>query len=489
MASRSAIPNSRGEEWPSEANPVAGSGPLVIRAGWVIPVDPAFRMISGGEVVIDDGRVVSVGSAGHADPPGATVMDFPGHALLPGLVNVHTHVAGCLFRGLTEDRPDGFYGLALPMERHFGADAIYTLSRLGIAEVLLAGCTVINEIYHDASATARAAVELGVRAQVAQKVFDTDLATIQTGERTPIPEEGERRLQENVNLFENWHGAGGGRVQVRFGAHAADTCSPRLLAKIRDEARTRGAGLHIHVAQSPEERDFMAATHGTGSIEFLDGQGFLGPDVVAAHVVYATQTGIEILRATDTPVAHCPAIVAKRGRFAPIKAIYEAGVRVGWGTDWVTMDPWDAMRFGISGARLVNNEIDLLGAREALWRSTMGSAGVLGDAGRLGSLEPGKSADLILVDLQQPHLAPLHDPVAVLVYNATGRDVTHVMVGGSFVVADRQLMTADMTSLISEGQLVAESVWRAAGLAPPVDGLTTRWPLAPDQRPEGGRCG
>jgi 5-methylthioadenosine/S-adenosylhomocysteine deaminase len=195
------------------------------------------------------------------------------------------------------------------------------------------------------------------------------------------------------------------------------------------------------------------------------------------------------LRATDTPVAHCPAIVAKRGRFAPIKAIYEAGVRVGWGTDWVTMDPWDAMRFGISGARLVNNEIDLLGAREALWRSTMGSAGVLGDAGRLGSLEPGKSADLILVDLQQPHLAPLHDPVAVLVYNATGRDVTHVMVGGSFVVADRQLMTADMTSLISEGQLVAESVWRAAGLAPPVDGLTTRWPLAPDQRPEGGRCG
>jgi 5-methylthioadenosine/S-adenosylhomocysteine deaminase len=464
---------------------LTGPGPLVIRAGWVIPVDPAFRLIHGGEVVIDSGRIVSVGPAGHFDLPGARVMDFPGHALLPGLVNVHTHVAGCLFRALTEDRPDGFYGLALPMERHLDAEAVYNLSRLGIAEVLLAGCTVINEIYHGAAETARAAVELGVRAHIAQKVFDTELASIRTGERTPIPEEGDRRLQENIELFDKWNGAGDARIQVRFGAHAADTCSPRLLAMIRDEARARGALRHIHVAQSPEERDFIAATYGTGSIEFLHREGFLGPDVVAAHVTYATRTGIEILRDTDTPVAHCPAIVAKRGRFPPIKALYEAGVRVGWGTDWVTMDPWDAMRLGISGARLVNNEIDLLSAREALWRSTMASASVLGEAERLGSLEAGKLADLILVDLEQPHLAPLHDPVSVLVYNATGRDVTHVMVGGSFIVADRQLTTADLSSVIREGRRVAESVWSAGGLAPPADGFTTRWPMAGDHRLEG----
>jgi 5-methylthioadenosine/S-adenosylhomocysteine deaminase len=459
---------------------------LAVRAGWVIPVDPDFRVIRDGEVVISGGQVVSVGPAGAAHPAGTTVLEFPGHALVPGLVNVHTHVAGCLFRGLTEDRPDGFYGLALPMERHLDAEAAYRLSRLGIAEVLLSGSTVIHEIYHHPEATAQAAAELGVRAQLANKVFDTDLPTIATGERAQIPAEGERRLQQNVELYQKWHGAADGRIQIRFGAHAADTCSPRLLGLIRAEALSRGAGRHIHVAQSPEERDYMLAAHGTGSIEFLDSVEFLGPDVVVAHVTYATEAGIALLAQTDTPVAHCPAIIAKRGRFTPIRAIYEAGVRVGWGTDWVTMDPWDMMRFGISLPRLADGDIGLLSAREALWRLTMGSASVLGLAGQVGSLEPGKQADLILVDLRQPHLAPLHDPVATLVYNASGRDVTHVMIGGSFVVSDRQLRTARTEDVISEAQAAATRIWAAADLPPPAAGLAARWPLpGPGPREQG----
>jgi 5-methylthioadenosine/S-adenosylhomocysteine deaminase len=461
---------------------------LVLRAGWVVPVDQPFRIIRDGEVVIEDGRIVSVGPAGGNGSAGSDaaaagghaagkVLSFPGHALLPGLVNVHTHVAGSLFRGLTEDRPDGFYGLALPMEEHLGADATYALSRVGIAEVLLAGCTVIHEIYHHPAATAQAAAELGVRAQLASKVFDTDLASIGAGSRTAVPEEGDRRLAQNCELHDTWHGAADGRIQIRFGAHAADTCSPALLARIGAEARARGAGRHVHVAQSPEERDFMTARYGTGSIEFLDDQGFLGPDVVVAHVVYATQRGVELLAQTDTPVAHCPAITAKRGRFAPIRTIYEAGVRVGWGTDWVTMDPWDMMRFGISVPRLVSQEIDLLSAREALWRVTMGSASVLGIADTVGSLEPGKLADLILVDVRQPHLAPLHDPVTTLVYNASGRDVTHVMIGGRFVVSDRELQTGSAAEIVADAQAAAEAIWAAAGLPAVADGIPARWPL------------
>ena len=467
----------------------ADPGRLVVRAGWVVPVDPGFSVIRDGEVVIEDGQVVAVGAARPGGRPGAAVLEFPGHALLPGLVNVHTHVAGCLFRGLTEDRPDGFYGLALPMERHLDAEATYLLSRLGIAEVMQAGCTVIHEIYHHPAATARAAAELGIRAQLASKVFDTDLASIGAGQRIPIPAEGDRRLQENVELYEAWHGAGDGRVQVRFGAHAADTCSPRLLARIRAEAQARGAGRHIHVAQSPEERDFMAAAHGTGSIEFLHDQEFLGPDVVVAHVVYATGRGIDLLAQTDTPVAHCPAIIAKRGRFAPARELYQAGVRVGWGTDWVTMDPWDMMRFGISVTRLASQEIGLLSAREALWRLTMGSAAVLGIATSVGSLEAGKQADLILVDLRQPHLAPLHDPVTTLVYNASGRDVTHVMIGGRFVVADRRLQTTDTDAIVPEAQAAADRVWAAAGLPAVGPGIATSWPLPPARRGQGVRHG
>lgn len=432
---------------------------LTIRAGWVIPVDPDFRVIRDGEVVIEDGRVVSVGPSSAGAPPQGELWEFPRRALLPGLVNVHTHVVGSLFRGLTEDRTDGFYGLALPMEPLLSAQSAAAMSRIGVAEVALGGCTVMNDMFHYSEETARAAVDLGIRAVVEHKVFDTDLPSICTGERRQIPEEGERRLAHNVALFDEWDGAGGGRVKVWFGAHAADTCSPKLLAAISKEARSRGVSMHIHVAQSPEERDFMVERHGFGSIEFLAEQGFLGPDVLVAHVTYATDKGIELLAETDTAVAHCPAILAKRGRFAPVKELYDAGVRVGWGTDWVSMDPWEMMRFGISGARMRYGRIDLLSAREALWRTTMGSAQALGMASEVGSLEPGKAADLVLVDLDQPHLAPLHDPVTTLIYNASRRDVTHVMVGGRLVVEDGALVAADRTQLVREAQAAAEGIW------------------------------
>ncbi|HTW02399.1 MAG TPA: amidohydrolase family protein, partial [Streptosporangiaceae bacterium] len=135
--------------------------------------------------------------------------------------------------------------------------------------------------------------------------------------------------------------------------------------------------------------------------------------------------------------------------------------------------------------RLAEQRIDVLSAREALWRLTMGSAGVLGIDGQVGSLEPGKQADLILVDLRQPHLTPVHDPVATLVYNASGRDVTHVMIAGRFVVADRQLRTADTDELVSQAQTAADRIWDAAGLAPPGAGLDTGWPLRAGARGKG----
>lgn len=437
---------------------------LTIRAGWVVPVDAEFRVIRDGEVVVEGDRIVSVGPAGDGPLGEGSLVHEPRRAVLPGFVNVHTHVVGSIFRGLTEDRDDPFYGFALPMEPLLTEEAAAAMSRVGVAEVLLGGCTAIHDMFHFPEGTARAALDLGVRAVVEHKVFDTDLPTIGTGERRQVPEEGERRLAQNVELYERWDGEGGGRVRVWFGAHAADTCSPRLLAQIAAEARSRGVSMHVHVAQSPEERDYMQEREGVGSIEFLAAQGFLGPDVLAAHVTYATDEGVELLAETDTAVAHCPAILAKRGRSAPVGALYDAGVRVGWGTDWVSMDPWEMMRCGVTGARLRYGRADVLSARDALWRATMGGAEALGMSADVGSLEPGKLADLILVDLDQPHLAPLLDPVATLVYNASRRDVTDVMVGGRFAVSDGTLERADASALVREAQEAAEKVWRAGGL-------------------------
>ena len=439
----------------------------VLRARWVVTMDDRLGTIRDGAVVLRGDEIVEVGRAGDIDTgDGRTIVDFGHHALLPGLVNAHTHVAGAVFRGITEDEPDGFYGLALPMERHLGTEEIYALSLLGAAEVLLAGCTVIHDMFHHAGQTARAAVELGLRAQIAQKVFDIDLTRIGRGRHAELPGEGERRLAQNIALYDQWHDAGDGRVRVRFGAHAADTCTPRLLAAIRREARVRGAGHHIHAAQTGAECAYLRETHGCSSIEFLSRNDFLGADIVVAHVLFAGESDIDLLAATDTAVAHCPVSVSKIGRYPRVRALYDSGVRIGWGTDWVTMDPWDAMRTGILASRVSTQDIGFLSAREALWRSTMGSALALGWADRVGSLTPGKQADLIAVDVDQPHLAPLHDPVNVLVYNASGRDVTDVLVAGEYVVQNRTLVHADARTLVKDAQQVAERVWAADALPP-----------------------
>jgi 5-methylthioadenosine/S-adenosylhomocysteine deaminase len=444
---------------------VRSSRSMVIRAGWVLPIDPDFRVISDGAVRVVDGRVAWVGPWAELRLQEAdTLHEFTNHVLMPGIVNAHTHVAGCVFRGMTEDHPAGFYGLALPMEKHLDEEKILALSRLGIADTMMAGSTMIQDMFHYASATAEAAAALGVRAQIAHKTLAIDLGQIQEGRWVEIPGNGERGLAENISLHDSWHGYDDGRIGIRFSLHAADTCPPDLISQVLAEADARGAGVHIHAAQSPEEVGHMRALHGMGSIEFLEKHGVLGERTVLAHAVHVSDREIELLADSRTGVAHCPAITPKRGRFAPVKRMYERGVRIGWGTDWVSMDPWDAMRQGITIPRVVENEMGLLSAREAMWRMTQGAANILGLGNTVGSLEPGKAADMILLDTDKPHLSPMYDPTTVLVYNAHGSDVTHVMVNGEFTVWNRDLCQGNLATILAEGNDSARDVWRAAGL-------------------------
>jgi 5-methylthioadenosine/S-adenosylhomocysteine deaminase len=319
-------------------------------------------------------------------------------------------------------------------------------------------------MFHDADQTARAVAELGIRAQLAHKVFDADLPGIGAGRREYRLADGLARLQRNIELYDRWHGRADGRIEVRFGLHAPDTCSPSLQQHIRDEASARGAKVHTHVSQSKGEDDYVRATYGCSSTRLLAEHGLLARSTLAVHLLFADTQDISLLASTGTTVAHCPACVSKvAGHLGPFRDIYEAGITVGWGTDWVSMDPWDAMRFGIVGLRLAHHDETLLSAREALWRFTMGSAGILGWQDRLGSLEPGKKADLILVNADQPHLAPMYDPITTLVYNASGRDVTHVMIDGRFVVDRRTLCTASLNEVIGDAQGAAEEFWQRSG--------------------------
>ncbi|MGQ0571226.1 MAG: amidohydrolase family protein [Armatimonadota bacterium] len=426
---------------------------LLITDGEVFTLDPSFTVHRGGAVGIRGGSIAGVWAAGGVPQVRASrVIDAGGCAVLPGLVNAHTHLAGCVFRGVLDEGVggQGLYRVGFPMEQRLTRDDIVWLGRLGIIEVLLAGCTTVNDIYYFPDALATAAEEAGIRAVLANKIFDADLPAIGGGVYRRDVHAGLMRLRENETLIERWHGAAGGRISCRVGTHATDTCSIDLLREGRRLANETGVGLHIHVAQSSREVDHVVSTHGCSPVRYLEGLDFLGPDVIAVHCTRVEPSDIAVLAQTQTRYAHCPTMYPRRGYYPPFRAIQEAGVVTGFGTDWIRMDPWDGMRQAMNAVRLLTEDPDALQAREALAFFTIEAARILGLEAEIGSLEPGKRADAILVDLQRPHLQPFYGSAAGLVYNVNGSDVETVIVDGRVVVEHGRCLTLDAQQTLGE---------------------------------------
>ena len=433
----------------------------LIKNAVVLTVDDTDTVWQKGWLLIEGERIARMGQ-GDAPAPeeNCRVINAEGKAVMPGIVDVHTHVCGSLFKGMTEDAPNGFYGLALPMERLLTGESTYTLSLLGAAECLLAGVTCINDIYHYMRDTARAVAQLGMRGVLAHKIIETDLARIQYGDYTRIPAEGAARVEENVRLIEEYHGAAGGRIRCKFGPHATDTVSVELARKIVELGRQYRVGFHTHVAQKPQEVAFLKETYGLTPVEYLRETGLMGEDLTAAHCIYTTDEDIRLLAQGGCMVAHCAEMSGKRGNLMPVQKMYAAGVKVGLGTDWVTMDPWTNLRTAIVVDRIGGCGLEEMNARLALRRSTIEPARHLGLGEEIGSLEPGKKADLILLDLGTPALRPLFDdPASTVVYNAGRGDVDTVMVDGELLVENRLLLRCDLSELLADGQRVASEIY------------------------------
>ena len=434
----------------------------LIKNAVVLTVDPADTVWLRGWVLVQGERIAKMGE-GDAPAPeeGWRVIDAAGKAVMPGIVDVHTHVCGSLFKGMTEDAANGFYGLALPMERLLTEENTYTLSLLGAAECLLAGVTCINDIYHYMRDTARAVAQLGLRGVLAHKIIETDLAKIQYGDYTRLPAEGEARVEENVRLIEEWHGKAGGRITCKFGPHATDTVSVGLAKRIADLGRKYRVGFHTHVAQKPQEVQFLRESIGMTPVEYLCETGLMGEDLTAAHGIYTGDRDIQLLAKGGCMVAHCAEMSGKRGNLMPVQKMYAAGVKVGLGTDWVTMDPWTNLRTAIVVDRIGGCSLEEMNARLALRRATIEPARHLGLGEEIGSLEPGKKADLLLLDLASPSLRPIFDdPAATIAYNAGRGDVELVMVDGEILVEDHRLLRCEEAELLADGQQVAEEIYR-----------------------------
>ncbi len=419
---------------------------LLVAADFLYPMTDGLPVIAGGEVAIADGRIVH---AGPARPRGtwapAETLGGPGTAVLPGFVNCHSHAASLVFRSQSDDGIGGqaLYSIAFRMEKDIGDDEWHALALLGCADMIRAGITTINDIWYAPERLALAVEACGLRAQIANKVFDVNLEELYRRDYTRVAGKGEARLGDGVAFARSWHGRAHGRITARIGTHASDTCDAGLLREARAEATRLGVGMHIHAAQSRQEADYIRATHGCGPLAWLRDVGLLAPDVVAAHLTFADAADLDAMAETGARYAHCPIIYPRRGVYPPLWDIAAREIPIGFATDWMQNDPFEGMRNALNATRLLLGTHGALESRDALRYHTMGSARVLGLEAEIGSLAPGKQADLIVVDLDKPHLQPFYGDYPALAYYAKTEDVVASVVAGKVVMRERRILGID----------------------------------------------
>jgi 5-methylthioadenosine/S-adenosylhomocysteine deaminase len=446
---------------------------LLIENCTLVTNDPARRIIRGCSLAVEEDKIVKIGRSEdlRADYSNSEIkLDGRGKIVIPGLVQAHTHVMGHIFKGFTEDgAEEAFYKVCLPMEDYITRDDAYWLSMIGLIEVLKFGTTMINDIFHYSSETARAVQDIGIRGIIEHKVFDVEsLANIKDMNYRRDFEKGIRKLNENEKLIKEWNGASNGRIRCWVGNHAPDTNSPELLKAGRELANKYKVGIHIHVAQSKREVSYIKQTYGKTSVEFLDSLDFLKPDVVCAHLAFATIDDIAILERTGANMAHCPVIMGKFGSFPRIAEFLNSKkVKIGMGSDWVTLNPWDDLRSAVTLTRAVTGNIKLQNATRSFEMMTLGSTNILGVRDQVGSLEVGKKADFVVIDAKRPNLVPMKDIIPTLVYNMTGNEVETVVCDGKIVLDHGKVAFLDESKVMDKAQEIAEGIWEKGGVWPP----------------------
>ncbi|SFM18702.1 amidohydrolase family protein [Marinobacter zhejiangensis] len=439
---------------------------LVIHGAHLLTVDPHLGEIPLGRLVIHKGRFVEVGpdDESRALPPARRVIDLSGHVVTPGFINVHTHTILTMVRGVAEDM--GFapaYTAGVPHGHDVTEEEAVALARLGAAEALLFGSTLINDSFVHANQALPAMGELGLRVIACGRIHDVDFTRVHEGIWNHRSAIGEKTLGQAIALHERWQGQMDGRLGVELAAHAPDTCSRQLLAQVAEVRDALGIQVNGHLSQSRTENQRVFERDGMSPTELLEDVGLLGPRFTAAHCMYVSDSDIARLGASRTNVAHVPRGNATGGRIAPTQHLRTAGANLALATDNMHADMVEVMRWALIVGRLQAGEInDSWQPHHVLEMATMGGARALGLQDDLGSLSPGKRADLVAFNFRRPHLVPVTKALGNLVHTAQGRDVELVVCNGDVVVEQGVLCRADSEVLLADAQQAADALWRRA---------------------------
>lgn len=426
---------------------------LRIDAGWIVPVVPDDTLLSGHSLLVRDGRIAALLPSDEADLwVSRERVHLPNHLLIPGLVNLHTHAAMTLLRGYADDLPlmTWLQEHIWPAENHHVSPAfVRDGTRLACLEMLKAGVTCFNDMYFFSEAVVEAAVEAGMRVSAGLIVVDAP---------TPYAADPDGYLQKGLALRDSWidHPL----AHFCMAPHAPYTVGNRSLEKVATYAAQLDLPIHMHIHETEHEIQHSLEKYGVRPLARLDALGLLTPGLIAIHAVHLTSDEITLLASHGCHVAHCPSSNLKLASgFAPIASLLAAGVNVGIGTDGAAsnnrLDMIGELRLAALLGKGVAADPAALPAHQVLRMATLGGARALGLDDRIGSLEVGKMADIVAVDMNHPATQPCYEPISQLVYSTGSDQVSHVWVAGKPVLNEGRCLTLDANEVIGRAH-----VWR-----------------------------
>ncbi len=408
---------------------------IVIKNGTILTMDPDSTLIEGGVVGLKGDTISYVGNNRKEKIIAKKVIDANGGIVLPGLINGHTHAAMSLFRGLADDLPlmEWLNKYIFPVESRMDADFVYTGTLLACAEMILSGTTTFCDMYLFEDEVAKAAKKAEMRCLVGEVLYDFDSPNYGTIEKG---------FEYSESLIKKWKNDP--LVSIAVEPHSLFTCSPDLLQQANALALKYSVPLITHLAETLSELHDIKERYGRTPVEHLQALGMLGPHLIADHCVHLQEKEIKALVQEGVKAVHNPESNMKLASgIAPIPKMLDMGMIIGLGTDGCAsnnnLDLFTEMDMAAKLHKLNTMDATVMDAMTVLRMATIEGARALGMETLTGSLEKGKKADIIIVDIKKPHLTPMYNPYSHLVYSARGNDVSHTLINGKLVMEGRKL--------------------------------------------------
>jgi 5-methylthioadenosine/S-adenosylhomocysteine deaminase len=422
---------------------------IIIEGGTLLTMVDGEEPMHNARVIISGDRIEGV-SAGQNSPLPETnqIINAEKAIILPGLINTHGHSPMTIFRGMADDLPlkRWLFDHIFPAEaKHLNPDTVYWASLLACLEMIASGTTTSVDGYFFANDIIRATNKAGIRALVAQGVIDFPAPGV------PDPK---KNLDVALAFLERWINLSD-LITPGIFCHSPLTCTAETLLKANEISNRFASPLQIHLSETQEEVEEIKRRTGLRPVLFLDDLDLLNSSLIAAHAIYLSEEEIDLLAKRHVKVAHCQESNMKLGSgIAPVVKMLEKGVTVGLGTDGCAsnnnLDLFTEMDTAAKSAKVTNLDPTVLDARTVLKMATIGGAKVIGLEDRIGTIEAGKKADIIIIDTNTPHMTPMYNPYSQIVYSATGGDVKDVIINGKIVYRDRRFITLDRHDIMNE---------------------------------------